>query len=219
MGAWAGGLPSASGRCIGKASQSAAVSTTGGGRPACLLPSPLRRLQPGCSRGVREALPGQPGGRVAAQQLVVRAAVAEPASLMAEAEDAFPRGAHWEVHKFGGTCVAAPERILDAARVMTTGADGGGDRRLIVVSAMGSTTTSPLKVTDLLLNMVDKAARQDDGFTSDLEKLEEKHVDAATKLLGGDGDSNAALLDGFLARLREDIGNLKAMLRAISIGV
>lgn len=32
---------------------------------------------------------------------------------------AFPRGAHWAVHKFGGTCVSAAERIREAASVVT----------------------------------------------------------------------------------------------------
>lgn len=32
---------------------------------------------------------------------------------------AFPRGAEWSVHKFGGTCVSAAERISEAAEVLT----------------------------------------------------------------------------------------------------
>lgn len=77
---------------------------------------------------------------------------------------------------------------------------------------MGSHPTSPVKVTDLLINMVTKASRQDEGFLLDLAALQEKHTDAARALLG-EGEE----LNEFLARHMEDISNLKAMLHAISI--
>ena len=158
--------------------------------------------------------------------------------------------------------------------------------QVVVVSAMGSHESSPIKVTDLLLNMVAKAARQDEGFLLDLAALQvrrpwfalpvmcqphltsaphqstsapmpeckcatqctslnpgvaldlerktsssptcylslcstssksrlvqEKHVETAKLLLGG-----GRLLNSFVSRLLDDIANLKAMLRAISIG-
>ncbi len=44
--------------------------------------------------------------------------------------------------------------------------------QVIVVSAMGSHPGSKLKVTDLLLNMVAKAVRQDDAFLLDLAALQ-----------------------------------------------
>ena len=44
--------------------------------------------------------------------------------------------------------------------------------QVVVVSAMGSHESSPIKVTDLLLNMVAKAARQDEGFLLDLAALQ-----------------------------------------------
>ncbi len=69
------------------------------------------------------------------------------------------------------------------------------------------------QVTDLLLEMVAKAARQDQAFLIDLAALQEKHIETA-KLLLGDGPA----LNKFAARLLDDIGNLKAMLHAISIG-
>lgn len=71
-----------------------------------------------------------------------------------------------------------------------------------------------LQVTDLLLEMVAKAARQDQAFLIDLAALQEKHIETA-KLLLGDGPA----LNKFAARLLDDIGNLKAMLHAISIGI
>lgn len=40
------------------------------------------------------------------------------------------------------------------------------------MSAMGSAPESPVKVTDLLLNMIAKAARQDAAFLVDLAALQ-----------------------------------------------
>lgn len=73
------------------------------------------------------------------------------------------------MHKFGGTCVAAAERISEVAQLV---ADDPADRKLVVVSAMGSHPTSPVKVTDLLLNMVAKASKQDQAFLIDLAALQ-----------------------------------------------
>jgi len=121
-----------------------------------------------------------------------------------------PRGAQWIVHKFGGTCMASAERITGASRLII---DDPAEGKVVVVSAMGSTKESPLKVTDLILNMVSKAAKQDNAFLVDLASLQEKHVAAAKELLG-----EGPRLSAFIARLLEDIGNLKAMLQAICIG-
>lgn len=138
---------------------------------------------------------------------VIKATVAEPPGL--DKSVTFPRGEHWEVHKFGGTCVAAATRIEDAASYLV---NQPGDSKLVVVSAMGSHHTSPVKVTDLLINMVAKAARQDEAFLLDLAALQGKHVETAQLLLG-----EGPLLNDFISRLLDDIGNLKAMLHAISI--
>lgn len=65
-------------------------------------------------------------------------------STPAVKSDGFKRGAHWEVHKFGGTCMAAAERIRAAAELMIKEPAEG---KVVVVSAMGSHPSSPLKVT------------------------------------------------------------------------
>ena len=75
------------------------------------------------------------------------------------------------------------------------------------------TSSQCQQVTDLLLEMVAKAARQDQAFLIDLAALQEKHIETA-KLLLGDGPA----LNKFAARLLDDMANLKAMLHAISIG-
>lgn len=87
------------------------------------------------------------------------------------------------------------------------------EQKCVVVSAMGSCKESPIKVTDLILNMIDKAARQDAAFLVDLAALQEKHVETAKHLLGSGPE-----LTAFVSRLMDDIGNLKAMLQAICIG-
>jgi len=74
-----------------------------------------------------------------------------------------------QVHKFGGTCVAAAERIKAAAQLIV---DEAAEQKLVVVSAMGSHPSSPVKVTDLLLNMVAKASKQDQAFLIDLAALQ-----------------------------------------------
>ena len=73
------------------------------------------------------------------------------------------------MHKFGGTCVAAAERIKAAAQLIVGEA---AKQKLVVVSAMGSHPSSPVKVTDLLLNMVAKASKQDQAFLIDLAALQ-----------------------------------------------
>jgi hypothetical protein len=88
-----------------------------------------------------------------------------------------------------------------------------GDQKVVVVSAMGSAPNSPLKVTDMILNMISKAAKQDAAFLVDLASLQEKHIETAKLLLGGTSE-----LTAFVSRLMDDIANLKAMLQAISIG-
>ena len=74
-----------------------------------------------------------------------------------------------QVHKFGGTCVAAAERIRSAAQLIV---DEPAQQKMVVVSAMGSHPSSPVKVTDLLLNMVAKASKQNQAFLIDLAALQ-----------------------------------------------
>jgi len=123
--------------------------------------------------------------------------------------DGFKRGSHWQVHKFGGTCMAAAERIKAVAELMIKENNQG---TVVVVSAMGSHPSSPLKVTDVILNMIQKAAKQDQAFLLDLAALQDKHVETAKALLGQTPE-----LTSFVSRLLDDMANLKAMLQAMSI--
>lgn len=148
-----------------------------------------------------------PCPRLGARFSAPRAAIAEPTT---DAPTQCPRGPSWEVHKFGGTCLATPERIRDVAKL---GIEDPAENKILVVSAMGSHPTSPTKVTDLILRMIDKAAKQDVGFMMDLAALQEKHVNTARVLLG-DGQE----LNQFIGKLMDDVADMKAMLQAISIG-
>jgi aspartokinase/homoserine dehydrogenase 1 len=65
----------------------------------------------------------------------------------------------------------------------------------------------------LLLLLLLLCCLQDAAFLVDLAALQEKHVETAKKLLGQGPE-----LTSFVARLMDDIGNLKAMLQAICIG-
>ncbi len=106
--------------------------------------------------------------------------------------------------------MASADRLRGAAQLVM---DDPSTAKVVVVSAMGSSPGSPVKVTDLILNMINKAAKQDAAFLVDLAALQEKHVETAKQLLGEGPE-----LTTFVGRLLEDIGNLKAMLQAICIG-
>ncbi|XP_073140672.1 bifunctional aspartokinase/homoserine dehydrogenase, chloroplastic-like [Henckelia pumila] len=112
-----------------------------------------------------------------------------------------PRGDTWSIHKFGGTCVGNSERIQNVANIIVK---DESERKLVVVSAMS-------KVTDMMYDLIYKAQSRDDSYVVALEAVLEKHKLTAVDLLEGDELAN------FLARLHDDINNLKAMLRAIHI--
>ncbi|GIL88501.1 hypothetical protein Vretimale_15367 [Volvox reticuliferus] len=144
---------------------------------------------------------------------IVTHAISPPAAQPSSNSEAVSgvRGANWQVHKFGGTCMASADRIRAAAELMVASV-GPDTSTCVVVSAMGNHPTSPIKVTDLILNMIKKASRQDAAFLVDLAALQEKHVETAKQLLGQSKE-----LTQFVASLMDDITNLKAMLQAMSI--
>ena len=109
----------------------------------------------------------------------------------------------WSVHKFGGTCVGSSERIKNVANIIL---NDDSERKLVVVSAMS-------KVTDMMYDLINKAQSRDESYESALDAVLEKHRSTALDLLDGDD------LGSFLSRLHDDINNLKAMLRAIYIGI
>ncbi|CAI5498311.1 unnamed protein product [Closterium sp. Naga37s-1] len=140
--------------------------------------------------------------------LEVRPNGASPAAADSQASPSPPPG-NWYVHKFGGTCVGTWERIRSVADIVTsdTGRGAAPRHRFVVVSAMATVTNA----------LYASVAAAEAGTWADVEKqlsaLREKHEETATHLLGPDGEE----LETFLKLLREDIGNLASMLRAISI--
>ena len=114
-----------------------------------------------------------------------------------------PKGDMWSVHKFGGTCVGSSDRIKSVADIVV---NDNTERKLVVVSAMS-------KVTDMMYDLIHRAESRDDSFLSASDAVLEKHTATAKDLLEGDE------LLSFLSRLHDDINNLKAMLRAIYIGM
>lgn len=80
------------------------------------------------------------------------------------------------------------------------------ERKLVIVSAMS-------KVTDMMYNLVHRAQSRDDSYVTALDDVFEKHLLTAKELLDVED------LERFLSLLHNDISNLKAMLRAIYIGL
>jgi len=106
-----------------------------------------------------------------------RNATQVPTCTLSKADPAQPLSSQmtsggWEVHKYGGTCVGSAERIKKGAQLII---DSPGDRKLLIVSAMGGVP----KVTDLLLGVLAKASRRDETFNIELDALLEKHITTA----------------------------------------
>lgn len=112
------------------------------------------------------------------------------------------KGDTWAIHKFGGTCVGTAQRIQNVADIVVA---DNSERKLVVVSAMS-------KVTDMMYDLIERAQSRDDSYELALDAVFEKHKSTAVDLLDGDE------LASFLSTLSLDVGNLKAMLRAIYIG-
>jgi len=122
-------------------------------------------------------------------------------------EQILPRGETWSVHKFGGTCVGNWERIQNVAKIIV---EDPSPHKVAVVSAMS-------KVTDMMYDLLNKAQSRDDSYVAALEMIHQKHRETAIALLDDDDDHHD--LSNFLSVLESDIQNLRAMLRAIYIGV
>ncbi|WZN66924.1 bifunctional aspartate kinase/homoserine dehydrogenase [Chloropicon roscoffensis] len=114
-----------------------------------------------------------------------------------------------------GVEVWGPHRLVKGwgGQLLRTEIDEG--RRLaVVLSALGSTAEEPVKVTDQLLRAVRNATERSDAYKEDLEKLQDLHIKAAMQLLG---DDTSGLYEEYEEMLREDVKNLKSVLKAITI--
>ncbi|MEO5721560.1 MAG: aspartate kinase, partial [Chthoniobacterales bacterium] len=101
----------------------------------------------------------------------------------------------WIVHKFGGTSLADAERFRRVAGILRTET---GERKAVVVSAMG-------KVTDALIELIDLARARDEKYLARLDDLKVRHVEAMEALLPpGRQQTFRAVLDSDF----KDIGEL-----------
>jgi bifunctional aspartokinase / homoserine dehydrogenase 1 len=80
----------------------------------------------------------------------------------------------WAVHKFGGTSLANAEAYQAAAQILLARRQQG-EHMAVVVSAMSG-------VTDVLMNLVELAARQNDSYQSKLQDLKERHFNTIVGL-------------------------------------
>ncbi len=124
--------------------------------------------------------------------------------MLAAAENRFPgkyRVMTWTVHKFGGTSVADAGCIRRVAGII--GSQPRGKNLGVVVSAMKG-------VTDELLGLVDKAAKQQ-AVEPTLTALRERHEKATVELLGEAGAR------AVMAELDRDLADIGSILKALSL--
>lgn len=102
-----------------------------------------------------------------------------------------------KVLKFGGSSVATPQRILSIVEILK-GYQQRGDKFAVVFSAFGG-------VTDMLLDMSNKAEQGDISYLEDFENFKIRHIEAITALLSGEAftATEAAVNVGF-----EELDNL-----------
>lgn len=98
------------------------------------------------------------------------------------------------VHKFGGTSVGTPERILSVVDLMRPALGVGP--AMVVVSAFGG-------VTNDLLACVDAALARDRSYRATLDALRARHREAITMLAPGESAALEPLLDGIWAEVQE----------------
>ena len=107
----------------------------------------------------------------------------------------------WKIHKFGGSSLADADCFRRVAGLML---DRRDDRIGVVVSAMGG-------MTDALLNLVQLAERDDDGYEAGLNAIGGRYADTTTELI--DGEQRGAVLDAW----SKDANDVRDVLRAIAL--
>jgi len=112
-------------------------------------------------------------------------------------EPTAPASADWQVHKFGGTSLADPDRI----RHVTSLLDAREPPLAVVVSAMSG-------VTDRLLGLAERAPSSENDLDEHLQALRDDQRAVVTNLL--DGEAAASVL----RTLDEDVDDLADVLRA-----
>jgi aspartokinase/homoserine dehydrogenase 1 len=107
----------------------------------------------------------------------------------------------WVVHKFGGTSVRDADCFRKVADIIES---QDSPRQAVVLSAAKG-------VTDVLLSLVDMAARQDKGVVAQLAALRERHRVMAEALLDAEGAAR------WLARFDADCTDVSGVLHTTSL--
>ncbi|TAI48334.1 bifunctional aspartate kinase/homoserine dehydrogenase I [Flagellimonas allohymeniacidonis] len=100
------------------------------------------------------------------------------------------------VLKFGGTSVASPENIQRVKDILE---NNKASRQAVVVSAFGG-------ITDLLLNISEFAANQDESYKKGLEEIESRHIAAIKELIPIQKQS------AILSKVKSDLNVLETLL-------
>ena len=108
----------------------------------------------------------------------------------------------WTTHKFGGSSLADHDCIAHVAELLLGQEDDG---QVIVVSAMAG-------VTNELITLAHEAAAGSADWQARLERLEQRHMDTATKLVTS-GDDLATLHNELKARF----ANLRQLLSSLNL--
>ncbi len=101
-----------------------------------------------------------------------------------------------KVLKFGGTSVAS-SGVINQVREIS--ANSNADRIAVVVSALGG-------VTDLLLDTMHTASRQDASFRKALKVIEDRHLEVVRELLPTKAQS------GVLSKVKSELNVLETLL-------
>ena len=106
----------------------------------------------------------------------------------------------WTVHKFGGTSLADSACFRRVADIVANQPEGN---LAVVVSAIGG-------VTDALLNLIDRASR-DDSVDSSIEQLQSGYESIVRELLSTEP------ADELLREFNDDLENICSVLKALSV--
>ena len=117
----------------------------------------------------------------------------------------------WNVHKFGGSSLSSASNMQLCIEIIRSLCNHSNIA--VLVSAMGSSSSDTVKVTDLLLNSVHMAASNNfNEAKANLDLLLDRHSQCARNLLSRDGIEGI----GCDTRLVEEVlGSIKQDLQAI----
>jgi len=115
----------------------------------------------------------------------------------------------WDVHKFGGTSVGSAQSMKKCIEIIRPLCSN--NRVAVVVSAMGGKP----KVTDLLLDSVAAAARNDfDTVNQFLENIRTKHELCIAEMIP---DNSNGMVEEIMGTINKDITDITQLLHAVRL--